>query len=126
MTNAEKIALIKHYLEQENCAGVDVRYEDYKYQGIYQIVIDDIEKYSFGKYEQIIGDPKPIAIELDPLEVGAEVWYQGDKGIVTEVDAIRAVCDVIFDFEVDELRLPRHELIKATSMKEWRWSSEEI
>ncbi len=130
MTNAEKIALIKHYLDQPNCVGVEVEWEqDWGRDGIEKHKDTATDCYPehrvlwFGLIEflvdddvKIIGDPKPIAIELDALKVGDKVWCKGDMGIVVETPATAPDDDYEY-----EIRLYgggysyglRHELIKV-------------
>ena len=82
MTNEEKIALIKHYLIQRNCAGVEVEWEDCKWQGVYKATLSAVGEHTFDKHTRIIGDPKPIAIELEPLKSGDRVWVEGETGYI--------------------------------------------
>ena len=114
MSNEQKIDLIKHYLSQPNCVGVEMtRIEEGK-----EVTQTLRKMVNLLPELEIIGDPKPIAIELDMLKVGDEVWCKGDMGIVVETPATAPDDDYEY-----EIRLygggysygQRHELIKAKS-----------
>lgn len=84
MTNAKKINLIRGYLSQENCAGVEFT----RMKGGKEVksgVRASIDLMLMSPVE-IIGDPKPIAIELEPLEVGDQVWAGGELGEILSIE----------------------------------------
>ena len=115
MTNEKKIELIRGYLAKPNCAGVEVEWRE-KGGTTHRETITECEKFSFyaGLVEihhytirEIIGDPKPIAIELEPLKERDKVWLNGLIGTVVSVDG-----EIEVAIEGGNVYPERHELIK--------------
>jgi len=123
MRNEHKIALIKHYISQPNCVGVEVEWANQRSCLTFKHVltadcnnnenifyIDGLIEVNFNDNLKIIGNPKPIAIELDDLKVGDRVWANGRMGEVE--DFTLGSYDVSFN-EDDWGEFERHELIKV-------------
>jgi len=124
MRNEHKIALIKHYLDQPNCVGVELNLFDEEDGSLlfvangYNTNLYDDTIYFFDvvcninfdlEWVEII-DYRPLPIELDDLKVGDRVWANGRMGEVE--DFTLGSYDVSFN-EDDWGEFERHELIKV-------------
>ena len=137
MTNEQKIELIRGYLSKPNCAGVEVEWVEpinilgnrkaiFRYfsnRGDGWMMCEPVSGFrpnlpklvdhTFIDGDQIIGDPKPIAIDLGPLKVGDRVWAGGEMGEILYIDYTDSRPYTVKINGDKRTNWERHQLIKA-------------